>query len=161
MAEYNLIRPIPKPRNIGLKNLITFEFMRTPMPKQSARFVKENGKTKVYQPKTIKDYERNILIEALQQKPRGFKPLEGAIGASVIYYFSLPVRLRTKKNINRLKAGECIYKITKPDLSDNLNKPLFDALEPKIIKHDAQICSFSALKLYSSYDYIVLKLWNL
>ena len=45
-----------------------------------------------------------------------------------------------------IEAGEIVYKATKPDLTDNLNKGVFDALQGIIYANDSQIISMDNVK---------------
>lgn len=45
-----------------------------------------------------------------------------------------------------IEAGELVYKATKPDLTDNLNKGVFDALQGIIYANDSQIISMDDVK---------------
>lgn len=57
------------------------------------------------------------------------------------------------------EARERIYKYTKPDLHDNLNKALFDALEGVIWERDQNVVSINNLKkYYDKEDKIIIKI---
>ena len=127
-------------------------FLGIPKPKQSAKFrsVKGKGKTYItsYQKKEVKDAERNIAFDAKSQLPEGFIPYNKPIGVNILYVFP-PLSSFSKKKLNALKQGEVMYKDTKPDLTDNLNKGLFDALEGIVYVNDSRICKIgNAEKVY-------------
>jgi len=44
------------------------------------------------------------------------------------------------------------YKVTKPDLQDNLNKPLFDALEGIVWERDQNVVAMDNVKKYYGTD---------
>lgn len=167
---------------------LALSFKVTPMAKQSARFFFDNQvddstnfgdkisasqykavlgakksrrRPRVYIDQTVVQYETNLLKEALSQRPKNFKPFRGPFGAWVEYYFSMPKRFRTRDNLWDLRKGLVFYKDTKPDLDSNLNKPLFDALEPRFIEHDAKLCVLHAFKYWDLEPHIELKLWEL
>lgn len=132
--------------------MIKIEILGTPKPKQSARFriikTKAGGQfISSYQNKEVKDTEANIGYTAIQQLPANFKPFDCPISAYVEYIFPLPLSF-PKKKIEAIKSGERIYKDTKPDLSDNLNKGLIDALSGIVYINDSRIVSMAASKYY-------------
>ena len=47
--------------------------------------------------------------------------------------------------------NEIVYKTTKPDLPDNLNKVLFDAMESIVFINDSQVCHVKEMmKIYGN-----------
>ena len=50
-----------------------------------------------------------------------------------------PLKSMKKKTIQDIEAGEIIYKITKPDLEDNLKKGLNDAMTGIVWTDDSRI----------------------
>ena len=127
-------------------------FLGIPKPKQSAKFraVKGKGKTFIasYQKKEVKDNERNIAFDAKSQLPKDFIPYNVPIGVNILYVFP-PLSSFSKRKIKAIEDGEVFYKETKPDLTDNLNKGLFDALEGIVYVNDSRICKIgNAEKIY-------------
>jgi len=127
-------------------------FLGIPKPKQSAKFraVKGKGKTFVtsYQKKEVKDAERNMAFDAKSQLPKGFIPYDKPIGVNILYVFPM-LRSFSKKKKQAVENGEIIFKETKPDLTDNLNKGVFDALEGIVYVNDSRICEIgNARKIY-------------
>lgn len=128
-----------------------------PQPKQSARFraVKgRNGQTFVqsYQTKAVKDMEANIGYEIRSQLPPDWIPYDGPISVRVIFVFP-PLKSFSKGKLERLKGGELMYKSTKPDLTDNLMKGLFDAMNGIVFRDDAQVCEVYSRKIYGMRPY--------
>ena len=130
---------------------ISLKILGIPQPKQSTRFrVQKFGNknfVKTYQTKEVIQNERNIAFDAKSQLPEGFIPFTKALKAKVLYVFP-PLKGFTKAKLNALTAGSKIYKDTKPDLQDNLNKGLFDALEGIIYIKDSLICKVECEKIY-------------
>ena len=116
-----------------------------PIPKQSARF----GKKNIYQSAKVSSTQRAIGIMAKAQLPPGFTPYDCGLRVHVSYFFEYPKNLPQKKRKEH-------YKTTKPDITDNLNKLLFDALEGIVYVNDSRICSFGAEKFWSEKDGIEL-----
>lgn len=119
-----------------------------PFSKQSARFYAKqiSGKTVVrsHQSKEVKANQEYVRLCAVTAKPRDFKIWEGPIAVKVTYIFAPPKSWPKHKKL-KLASGHNYYKTTKPDLTDNLNKGVFDALEGLIFKNDSQICVVESL----------------
>lgn len=138
------------------RNRITLNFDTRPKAKQSGRIGKKiNGKSFMYADDKVKIYETNILIEALSQRPNGFKKLCGPLFAKVVYRFPIPKSF-SKETKQLINEGRKVYKITVPDLTDNINKGLFDALAGSFYKNDCQVAKFIAEKVFSENPGITL-----
>lgn len=122
-----------------------------PRPKQSARFRQiktKSGKTFThsYQTAEVKNEERSIKMIIYEQLPKDFVLHKGPIViVSLEYLFVPPKSLRVWEK-NLLSQGYVLPKITKPDLTDNLNKGLFDALEGIVFANDSQVCQLDDVK---------------
>lgn len=125
--------------------MITFKILGTPQAKQSARFriakKKKSGKNFVmsYQIKKVKDTESFIAATVKSQLPKGFKIYDEPISVAVLFVFP-PLKSWSKKKLKELEDGATIYKDTKPDLTDNLMKGLFDAMNKIVYTDDAKVC---------------------
>lgn len=133
------------------------------VPKQSARSMAipywDNVKNKcaafirVYQKVEIKKFEENVRMEALNQKPRAFPNFRGAIMVK-----SLQIRIKAPKSMSKrmlaqIDAGSKIYRTERPDITDNLMKGIFDALEGIYYKNDSQIVKLMDIeKIYARED---------
>lgn len=130
---------------------LTFTILGIPQPKQSARFraVKFGNKTIVqsYQKKEVKQNERNIQFDIKSQLPKDFKPFDCAIEVDVTFVFP-PLSMWSKKKRTELESGNKVYKTTKPDLTDNLMKGLFDAMQGIVYVDDSRICKVRSEKIY-------------
>ncbi|WNI34675.1 RusA family crossover junction endodeoxyribonuclease [Chryseobacterium sp. SG20098] len=133
---------------------LTLQILGTPQPKQSVRSrvaKTKNGKAYVqhYQTADVKRNEKNIAFDVKSQLPAGFIPFSGAIHVKKLLYVFAPQKNWPKYKLNELKQGKVFYKDVKPDLTDNLNKPLFDALQGIVYLNDSQICKISNVeKIY-------------
>ena len=129
------------------------------VPKQSARFRsvayynKEKEKCdsflQSYVKKEVTKYEELVKLSAAEQisiEDRG-NLMVGALEAEVLIVYGIPKSM-TKRDEEFIRQGGIIYKTTLPDLTDNLVKGLFDALEKVIYENDGQICSVSSTKIY-------------
>ena len=133
---------------------IKFKILGIPQPKQSARFAIRKGKggrnfLQKYQKKEVVQNERNIAFDIKSQLPEGFIPFDSAIHVKKLLYVFPPQKNWSKKKLKELEEGKIFYKETKPDLTDNLNKGLFDAMNGIVYTDDARICKMSEVeKIY-------------
>jgi Holliday junction resolvase RusA-like endonuclease len=132
--------------------MLRFEILGIPKPKQSARFrIAKNkaGKQFIssYQTKEVKDNESNIGYSVMQQLPKDFIPYDCPISAQMEYVFPAPSSF-TKKQKEAIAKGKIIFKDTKPDLTDNLNKGLIDALSGIVYVNDSRIAVTHSVKYY-------------
>lgn len=123
------------------------------VPHQSVR-VTRRGFT--YQPKKIKDYKQTIQTMVREQLPSHFciigKGKEIAIN-KLHYVFEYP------KSFSKVKQKSTIFKTTKPDLHDNLNKALFDALEGVVWEQDQNVCLMKDVrKIYGDSNKIQIEI---
>ncbi|AZA91172.1 Holliday junction resolvase [Chryseobacterium nakagawai] len=134
---------------------IALKILGIPQPKQSTRFKIQNFGSKqfakAYQPDKVVQNERNIAFDVKSQLPNGFVPMTGAIHVKRLLYVFPPLSSFSKKKLKEIEEGKIFYKTTKPDLTDNLNKPLFDALQGIVYLNDSQVCKFSEVdKIYGT-----------
>lgn len=123
-----------------------------PKPKQSARFriAKSGDKSFImsYQKKAVKQAESDIISQILGQLPAGFEPLKGKLAIKKLHYVFAPIKSLKKADLELINSGGAVYKSTKPDLTDNLSKGLFDALEGIVYLNDSQICSIDNVRKF-------------
>ncbi len=130
---------------------ITLLFPGKPKAVQSMKVAWAARRT--YQPTEVVDWKNYIRLQARQQLPEGFTTLEGvAIGIDVGYEFIPPKSIRSADR-RTIEAGGTVWHTKRPDVGDNLNKGLFDALTGIIWKDDALICYVRASKFYSTRDF--------
>lgn len=121
------------------------------MAHQSMRFTR-SGRS--YKPKKIMDYQSHIIKLAKHQLKDDFEviPAGTEIVIEQLTYQYAYLKSEPKKNRNKK-----IYKVTKPDLQDNLNKAFLDALEGVIYEQDQNIVAINKLeKYYGDKDLITL-----
>ena len=124
------------------------------MPHQSVRFTKTGHS---YKPKKIMDYQKYIVSLVSSQLPEGFETIPSG---SLIFIEELHYQYAYPKAFSKKKKQQGkIYKETKPDLPDNLNKAFLDALEGVVYEQDQNIVSINNLeKYYGESDKITLTL---
>lgn len=126
----------------------------TPQPKQSVRSTittDKVGRLKIrhHQTEKVQANEKAISLQARVQLPKGFAAFTGPVAVTKLHYYFKPQKHWPKYKLEELKAGKIFYKNTKPDVTDNLAKPLFDALEGLIFINDSQICKMdNVAKMY-------------
>ena len=122
---------------------VCFEFPFKAEPKQSTRF----GKYGAYKDPKVKKYENTIMKYAKHQLVNQNYYLEGAIYYDAVYTF-LPPKSSPKWVLKAIEEGKTVYKSTQPDLTDNLNKGIIDAIAPLIMNNDSQIAYCTIKKVY-------------
>ena len=135
------------------------------MAKQSARFRIVKGKSgkdfiSSYQKKSVTDRETSIGWIVMQQLPQGFVPFDCPLFMEAEYVFPIP-QSATKKMKRMIEDGEMVYKDTKPDVHDNLNKATIDSLEGIIFVNDSRIAKMTAVKYYGTTPKTILKFTEL
>lgn len=131
--------------------MVRFVFKGTPQPKQSARFyvAKALGKNVVraYKETKVKDAEKSIKKQVIEQTPKGFVPYDEPIYTKVLFVFAPPMSF-SKKKLKAMQDGDIFHKETKPDLIDNLMKATFDAMNKQVYFDDGRICKVRTDKIY-------------
>jgi Holliday junction resolvase RusA-like endonuclease len=129
----------------------------TPFAKQSVRFfpfIPKGSKriiVRTYQPKKVVEGEKNFRLQIIEQLPKGFIPWKGGVVVNLIT-FKFP-ELKSMKKLDRelIAKGFPVFKTTKPDLTDNLMKGLFDAMKGVVFADDSQVCLIKEIsKIYAS-----------
>ena len=136
--------------------MIIFELDIQAIPKQSVR----QGKGFFYQDTKYLKYSRAIIKEVRKSLSDDFEILDGYLKATVIYVFP-PLKGMSKKDKEYLENGGYIYKNTRPDVTDNLNKGLFDALQEVVYVDDSRISEVTASKVFGKQAKIILKIEQL
>lgn len=132
---------------------IALKILGIPQPKQSARFkIQKFGNkqfAKAYQPDKVIQNERNIAFDVKSQLPKGFVPFTTALKVKVLFVFP-PLKSWTKKTQQEFESGEKIYKISRPDLTDNLMKGTMDAMTGIVYTDDAVVAKVESEKIYGT-----------
>lgn len=132
---------------------VALVFDGRPQAVQSARAVRVGRFIKMFQPKEILEWKTYIKLRArtlLQDRYPGFKPFAAVpLAVRVTYFFDAPQSLKAAQ-LHAIEHGALVYKATRPDVSDNLNKGLFDALTGVLWQDDGLIARIEARKLYTA-----------
>jgi len=146
--------------------ILEIEIPGVPMPKQSVRAHpvynrngepviyqdKRSGRKKVlirhHQPKDITDREKTIAFMIQEQLPDGFLPFQGPVAINRLHYVFPPLSSFSQKKMSEIAAGKIHPKTTKPDITDNLAKMIFDCMEGIIYLNDSQVWSQADVRKY-------------
>ena len=102
---------------------------------------------RTYQPKKIIDYKKQVQEAVQGQLPDGFSCIQADTPIHITrlhYVFEYPKAFSKKKRAE----DRMHFKHTKPDLHDNLNKALFDALEGVVWERDQNVVAMDDVKKY-------------
>lgn len=122
---------------------VSFVFLGQPTPKQSARFSR-NGHC--YQKKEIVLAEEKIRQQVMEQLPENFQRFEKFVIVEKILFVFEPLKSFKKSEKEIIEAGGYVRKTTKPDITDNLNKLLFDSMNELVYRDDSIICELQNSK---------------
>ena len=144
----------PLARLIKVGKKMKFKILGIPKAKQSFRYTKSGIR---YQPKEVKQTEKDIRQQIIEQLPKDFKPMTGGIWITKLH-FVFPAIAGLSKKKKELVESEKLPKVTAPDL-ENLQKGLNDALEGVVFIRDSQICFLNDVKkLYGTVPRIEIDL---
>lgn len=172
---------VPKRNPKG--KLLKFEILGEPKSKQSMRTAvamkngepvakltksgKKSFKIDTFQDKKTESNELWVKWNIVAQLPFGFKLFTGPIIIHKLHYI-FSYTLKARKEYNKLlqttdfRKMEPIYKTTKPDIPDNLNKMVFDAMEMVVYVNDSQVIGMDNLrKYYGEQPKIIIELEEL
>lgn len=143
---------------------IYLKFDQEPFSKQADRqaiLQDRTGKQYIhhYQPQDIINAQDKLKWLARQQVGPNFKPFDGPVFIEYLVFRFKPLKSMTKKEKMIIAGGGYIPKCTKPDLTDNLQKGLFDALQGIIYLNDSQIWATAYVKkIYCRQSEIEIKI---
>lgn len=112
-----------------------------------------------YQPAKVINWKSYVAAFVADNLPDGWIPLDGGIRAEYLFVFPI-LKSMKKATRHRILAGEVIYKITKPDLGDNLKKGLNDALSGIVWTDDCRIASDRSIKIYGEVPRIEIRVFS-
>ncbi len=122
---------------------IKFEILGPPRPKGRPKFFRKGNFVGTYTPTATREYEQNVLTQALPHKP--VKPIEEAIRLTMIFHMPIPTSFSRKKK--GLAINKFLRPTKRPDL-DNLAK-IKDALNKVFWTDDSVIVEEYLYKVYS------------
>lgn len=101
------------------------------------------AKPVVFKNADVQAWQASVVLQVRTQRPNGFKILDCPLKAT--WNFRLPMSQRVERAAKR-GYPEC--HVVKPD-TDNLAKPVKDALEGLIYTNDSRICNEIIVKSYA------------
>jgi len=122
--------------------LLKFNLER-PKSKQSVRH--NRAQNRYHKDPEVEIYERDLKDQAFFQT-LNHTPWEGPLVIEYIIYTFPHLKRYSKKQREFFQRSGDLYKTTCPDLGDNLQKPLLDALQGIVYQNDSQICLIKNIK---------------
>lgn len=129
-----------------------------PKAVQSFRLAVVNGFARKFQPKEQIEWKNWIRLQVSQRLDPKFKMIEDQPIEIEVAYMYAPPKSWSKKKMRTLEEVGYIWKTTKPDVSDNLNKGLIDALTGLLWRDDSLIVDCHAKKYYSQTEGIFIEI---
>ena len=134
---------IPAPQDV-----VRLALSIAPKSIQSVRFSARCGYIQTFQPAANKRWKLAVKTAVSQQLPAGWEPFHDVpLFVNTVYIFP-PLKSFKKAEREKIESGGWIFKQTKPDVNDNLNKGLYDALTGVLWDDDARVTCARALKIY-------------
>lgn len=130
-------------------DMLTLSLPITPKPIQSVRFSARCGYVQTFQPKANKEWKLMVKNETYKQLPQGFKPFKDVPLLVYVVYKFPPLASFKKAEKTLIEDGEWVFKCTKPDVNDNLNKGLFDAFTGVLWDDDSRVAYALSSKVYA------------
>lgn len=138
---------------------------KVPNTKQSTRFRayidKATGKAKgyAYQSEKVKSEELSLVQAIEKQLPDDWIIKDTPMSIGITYQYILPKHAKSKHK-EAIKNGVKVYKDTAPDLSDNLNKLLFDSMQKCVITNDSKFINIHRLeKIYGFEEKTIIEIF--
>jgi len=104
-----------------------------------------------YKPKKVTDYQNYLRRLVTEQLPKNFNIITAGSEIKVNYREYIYAYPKSFSKKRRVKT----FKVTKPDLQDNLNKAFFDSLEGLLYEQDQNIVEINKMsKFYGENDKI-------
>lgn len=154
MSEVVLIRNKP-----GDKFIFIIEGQ--PNTKQSVRIMPQTEKDGSAKYSFTADGKKKVKMAKFQEKdqmnkevyakwcikgqlPFGFELWTGPIAVTKLHYIFYP----PKKHLEAVERKELVLVVTRPDMTDNLNKLVFDAMKKIVYLDDSQVCVMDNVMKY-------------
>ena len=116
-----------------------------PMAKQSVKFARIGNHVRAYQPTKVTNYQAYLKMTiANYMVAHKLRLIERGIPVclEIIAYWEYP------KSFSKKKRESTIWKVTRPD-TDNISKPIKDAMNGIVYHDDSQVVYEKIQKLYS------------
>ena len=120
---------------------LTLELNIRPLAHQSFKIGRGGIK---YKPKKVKDYQEYLRRLVSEQLPKDFNIITAGSEIKVNYIEYIYAYPKSFSKKRRVKT----FKVTKPDLQDNLNKAFFDSLEGLLYEQDQNIVEINKMSKF-------------
>lgn len=111
-----------------------------------------------YQPKKVQKYKDRIRLDAISQLTLKFTAWKEVVIIDELTFIFPPIESLKAVDHAKIASGEIVYKQTKPDLTDNLQKAFIDALSGVLFKDDNIIVEENCVrKVYGHRPGIILR----
>lgn len=143
------------------RDIVRIAISTVPKAIQSVRFSARCGYVQTFQPKANKDWKLAVKNAVYEQLPPGWKKFENTPLWVRVWYVFPPLKSFKKSERQLIEAGGIIRKDTKPDVNDNLNKGLYDALTGVLWDDDSRVTDPEAKKFYGNEPGIIISVGRL
>jgi Holliday junction resolvase RusA-like endonuclease len=146
------VKPITKTVNLYGKNVV------------KEYYALDELYTIKYEDSLVKHNEEYIAEQIklkLLQYPEVKKhlPFTSLIAVEKLVFIFAPIKSMKANEKKTIEAGGFVYKYTKPDMTDNLPKLLFDAMDGLIYENDSRICKENNIyKVYGNTPGVFIKI---
>lgn len=134
---------------------ISFTVYGVPVGKARARTTFQGGHAHGYTPKKTVDFERAIARAYINACRSAKMPKNAPLRMYAVCY--MPIPKSTPKRLRELMTSERVYHTKRPDAS-NILKSIEDAINGLAYKDDSQIADTRAVKFYSDYPRVEVKI---
>ena len=142
-------------------NIVRFVIHAEPKPIQSVRFSARAGYVQTFQPAANKEWKRTIKLAVSEQLPPGWRPFKDTpLWVRTVYVFPALASFR-KAEKETIENGGLILKHTKPDVNDNLNKGLYDAMTGVVWDDDSRVAYAESFKIFGKEAGIIVSVGSL
>lgn len=112
-----------------------------------------------YQDPKIKKWEDYIRAVIIENLPLDFKQFTSYVHTVKLWFIFSPLKSMNKKDHQLIQNGKLIEKTTKPDLTDNLVKAVYDAMEGLLYPNDSLVSrEYEKGKFYGNKPGVLIKL---
>jgi len=145
------------------KRVLTVTIPGKPQAVQSVKIRRFGKFAKAYQPEKVVNWKMFVKLIASEAVSgiENWVPLDGALAVRFTYVFP-PLKSMPKKLQQFIADGGTVLKITKPDLTDNLNKGVCDGLSGVVWSDDCRVAiTGNSIKKYGTVPQTVVHIYKI